>query len=464
MSNETSLIMKRRFMGRILESGLLIIAVALGVGAAASGLSLMFHTKEYSQNLLNSAEYKEIVVTTRANVEDMTYPVVEKTPNTTTLTTADLKAGEIIDEVLYSYVVSSSHIRLVTEESTNMGFPREGGANPPQENANPENSNGSSSNEMQPGPPEGGDNMGQISEMLETFEDIKENPDYLVPEVEEIEGVEVTAQFFDAWGINAQDGSLFTSSDYTGSSNIIVLGSEMAKTLNTGNYNSVIGKKIVAWDKVYKVVGVLEETGSKYDNYYVTPKKEVSNSFFMRRFGDTQLRFYVDNVNQLDTTATQLSDWFTTQYGEGQVEISNPREEASKVVSRNNGISFLILFLSLAGLFIASVNVSNILMSRSLRMKKHVGILKALGASKKNILMIFVKEALLITSIGSVLGTFLALPLSITMEESLGLGDVSWVYIIIGVFMSSILTLIFSVLPARQSVDIEAAEAMRSAG
>jgi hypothetical protein len=95
MASETSLIMKRRFFGRILESGLLIIAVALGVGVAASGLSLMFHTREYSSNLLNAAEYKEIVVTTRANIEDMTYPAVEKTPNTTRLTTKDLEAGAV---------------------------------------------------------------------------------------------------------------------------------------------------------------------------------------------------------------------------------------------------------------------------------------------------------------------------------------------------------------------------------
>jgi ABC-type antimicrobial peptide transport system permease subunit len=118
----------------------------------------------------------------------------------------------------------------------------------------------------------------------------------------------------------------------------------------------------------------------------------------------------------------------------------------------------------LAGLFIASVNVSNILMSRSIRMKKHVGILKALGGSKKSILMLFVKEALVITITGSILGTLLAIPLSITMEKSLGLGEVSWIYIIAGVCLSSVLTLMFSVFPAKQSMNIEASEAMRTAG
>jgi len=46
----------------------------------------------------------------------------------------------------------------------------------------------------------------------------------------------------------------------------------------------------------------------------------------------------------------------------------------------------------------------------------------------------------------------------------LGLGEVSWFYILIGVLLSSLLTLLFSVIPARQNSGIEAAEAMRSAG
>ncbi|QEN03392.1 ABC transporter permease [Thiospirochaeta perfilievii] len=475
MSNETNLIMKRRFISRILESGLLIIAVALGVGAAASGLSLMFHTKDYSEDLLNSATYKEVVVTTRANLEDMDYPVIEKTPNTTVLTVSDLEAGDLIDDVLFSYVVSSSRIKLITEDSStgNFGGP-EGRSNGQETSTNntdiqkPTTDGGveqpaQDSPGDQQAPPEGpgGDFREQMDE---TLQKMKDNPDYLLSEEEELNGAQVTSQFFLAWEFEAETGSLFADSDYSSNGNPIILGSELAKKINTNNLDDLTGKKIASWGNVYTVVGVLAETGTKYDNRFLTPKKSVSNNAFMRMFGDTQLRFYVDDVTLLDSTVSQLETWFESQYGEGQVIVSNPRNEATKVVSRNSGISFLILFLSLAGLFIASVNVSNILMSRSLRMKKHVGILKALGASKNSIMMLFVKEAVLITVIGSILGTFLALPLSMTMEESLGLGEVSWFYIILGVVLSSMLTLLFSVLPARQSMNIEAAEAMRSAG
>ncbi|MCD6397052.1 MAG: FtsX-like permease family protein, partial [Spirochaetaceae bacterium] len=196
------------------------------------------------------------------------------------------------------------------------------------------------------------------------------------------------------------------------------------------------------------------------DTIYGDDEKFQMRSRFMNR----QLRFAVTNPSDLDSAAILLKEWFEKAYGEGQIAVSNPREEAAKLVARNRGISMLILFLSMAGLFIASVNVSNILMSRSLRMKKHVGILKALGASKATILKLFTGEAIFITITGSLVGMGLAFPLTRAMEGSLDLGKGSFWNILAGVGLSSILTLIFSIVPAWQNSGVNAAEAMRSSG
>ena len=92
MSKESNLIMKRRFLGRILESGLLIIAVALGVGAAASGLSLFFHTNKYNNELLKSPEYREIIASSNNFLADMDVPVAERENNQyVSLSTNDLR-------------------------------------------------------------------------------------------------------------------------------------------------------------------------------------------------------------------------------------------------------------------------------------------------------------------------------------------------------------------------------------
>lgn len=437
MTNEPNLIIKRRFTSRILESGLLIIAVALGVGAASSGLSLLFHTNEYSKSLLASPEYREVVVSTKTNRDDMAEPAILKGDDVSIkLTTSDLKAGELIPSISFSYVTNGDRLHFLTEESISRESRRD-------------------------------NNEEDTADKLKSFEEAKNNPDYLMPEVDELNGYEVTPQFFTAWDMDTVIGSLFTSKDYTANNKYIILGSEVATLLAGEIYDvaDLINKKIITTDSSYTVVGILKSTDSLYDNYYFTPIKEVSESSRFRSNGDDQqLRFSVLDPEELDSTSVMLQEWFDATYNEGQVIVSNPRAEATRIVNRNRGISILILFLSLAGLFIASVNVSNILMSRSMRMKKHVGILKALGASKRDIVKLFTNEALVITIIGSILGTGIAIPLSKAMQDSLDLGEISWLYILIGVLLSSLLTLLFSVIPARQNTDIEAAVAMRSAG
>jgi putative ABC transport system permease protein len=174
-----------------------------------------------------------------------------------------------------------------------------------------------------------------------------------------------------------------------------------------------------------------------------------------------QLRFTVTDPGDLGPVSLLLQDWFEEQYGSGQVVVTNPRAEAEQLMDRNSGISYLILFLSLAGLFIASVNVSHILLGRALRMRRNIGILKALGSSRRGIVDLFTAEAVMITLGGALLGILLALPLSRIMTEALEIGSGSILYLILGILLSWILTFAFSVVPALQGARIEAAEAMR---
>ena len=97
-------------------------------------------------------------------------------------------------------------------------------------------------------------------------------------------------------------------------------------------------------------------------------------------------------------------------------------------------------------------------------MKKYVGILKALGASNKNVMNLFTSEALAITLIGAVLGTIIAFPLSNAMKTALGLNEGTFLFIMAGVLLSSMLTFTFSIIPSFQNSGFEAAEAMRASG
>ena len=252
----------------------------------------------------------------------------------------------------------------------------------------------------------------------------------------------------------------------TGTASLVVLGSKLAETIagSPEEVPELIGKKLLAREGLYTVVGVLEASDEAHSEIYFTPYQDSvagSAGQFRRRFMDTQLIFSVDDPQNLNSASALLSDWFSSEFGDDQVIITNQREAAQRTIARNTGISVLILVLSLSGLLIACVNISNILMSRALRMKKYTGILMALGSSQRGILKLYALEALAVSLLGSVIGSVLAIPLSRSMQSSLDIGGNSVLYIMAGIVIAGIITFVFSVAPGYQNSRVIPAEAMR---
>ena len=102
----------RSILGRPVESLLLIIGIALGIGATAAGVALAARTAAQSTELLSSTQYREIVVTAREESEDMDLPAeVQLSTDRIVLTTADLSARDDVPDVEFAYVSNPMGIR-----------------------------------------------------------------------------------------------------------------------------------------------------------------------------------------------------------------------------------------------------------------------------------------------------------------------------------------------------------------
>jgi ABC-type antimicrobial peptide transport system permease subunit len=459
MLSEPFKIIFRRFVNRLTESGLLIISVALGVGAFAAGGTLFVNVINENNQVLNSPSYKEIVISTREESDSMEVPVKEKLLNEDAiLAQSDLTAAEMIPSISYSYIMNSTRLRMINEDfqeqANNFATPEQ----------NNESSEDGGDTQVQPNNPQD-----RLDELLgDGFDSILSDNSIVLSDEDEISGYKVTSQFFDAWDITAAAGSLFSSVDYNQTNSLVILGSEFAKTLieDDEDVSSLIGKRMLALQGYQTIVGVLEETDTSYDYQFFSPYSDNTSSgefSQIRRLSqNTQLRFSVSDPEDLDTVSQTLEQWFTSEYGEGQIIVTNPRVEAEQTVDRNSGISILLLVLALSGLFISSVNISHILLSRTLRMKKHVGILMALGATKKNINLLFSLEALMIIVIGTVLGVLIAIPINSQMQSALELTISSNYMILISALASAVLIYCFTIIPIRRFDRIKPADAMRT--
>jgi hypothetical protein len=470
MAKEAVKVIARRFTARMLESGLLVLAVALGVGATAAGFSLLANTQKVGADMLASPAYREIVVATQTKADDMEAPAVLKpSKDNVILTASDLTVAQSVPGVKYAYVSSGTELRFLNQKAitqmASMG-PGPGGAAPAASTAAKSTTASSGTTKAATG-----NNGGFRPPSEDELTKAKAEADVFITDVDQLRGSAVTPQYFSAWGLKAATGSLFADSEsQSDTTTLVVLGANAATQIaGTGNDpKTLVGKKILTWEGYASVVGILAVSGTDtIDNSFFTPyQTPAADSGFgppRRMSFNVQLRFSVSNPGQLEKAAASLSSLLSQTYSTDQLVVSNPRAEAQKLIDRNTGIGVLILFLALAALFIASVNVSHILMSRGLRMRKGVGILMALGASKTSVLQLFAGEGVFLSTAGSLLGALLAWPLSQTMESALGLSSSSLVFLAAGVAGAWVLNLVFSILPAVQNSQIPPADAMRAA-
>lgn len=446
MFSEPFKIIFRRFVDRLTESGFLIISVALGVGAFAASGTLFVNVVNQNDELLNSPTYKEIVVSTRAEKETMEFPVEETLlSDDTILTQSDLNISQMIPSIDYAYIMNNTRLKMINESFINDSDNFQHFQQIKAINESPSNE----------------------THIDENIDDALDDKSIVKSDADEISGYEITFEFFDAWNLSTEYGSLFSTNDYSSTNSLIILGSELAKTLldDDEDLSSLIGKRLLAMQGYQTIVGILEDSNSTYDYQFFLPYNDLSNNIgfsqLRKNFMNTQLRFSVSDSTQLESVSSMLEQSFESEFGKNQVIISNPRFEAEQTVARNAGISILILLLAISGLFISSINIAHILLSRTLRMKKHVGILMALGATRKQINKLFSLEAIMIIVLGTVLGLFIAIPINRQMQSALNLTINSNWTILVSAFVSSILIFSFTLIPIRRFDRIKPADAMR---
>ncbi|MCY4377274.1 MAG: ABC transporter permease [Spirochaetaceae bacterium] len=283
------------------------------------------------------------------------------------------------------------------------------------------------------------------------------------PQIDFVEGWEVTPEFFAAWGLAAAEGDVFQASDVDRGEPLLVLGSTLGSTLFEDGES--VGRQVLSRNQLYRIIGVLEPSGTEVDSLAFSPAVIAAGQFqgFGGRFRAlrTNLRFMVEDPDQLEEARAQLVNWFDSSHGVGAVAISVPREEAEATADRNGRLATVILFLALSALLIAAVNVTNIFFSRAVRKRRTVGILKAVGASIRQVFTVFFLEALAIGAVGAAVGLGLSALLSRLMEETIGFGALQIGLIVVGVLVSWGIVAVFNVVPASAAARVPAAEAIR---
>jgi putative ABC transport system permease protein len=258
-------------------------------------------------------------------------------------------------------------------------------------------------------------------------------------------------------------GSYFRETDVDTRRRVVVLGSQVAGRLFPGV--DPLGRQVAIAGVRFRVVGVFEEIGSTFG---VSRDEEVHIpvTAAQRLFG----------VNRIDGLAVKASSADQVEPLQGELvaalQEKYPGEEFSAVTQTQilgtigRILSLLTLVLAaIAGisLLVGGVGVSNIMLVSVRERTREIGLRKALGARQRDILQQFLIEAVLLTTIGGLIGIGLGIGASLAIDAASPLPAlIAWWSPVLAFGVSVGVGVFFGVAPARRAGRLDPVVALRT--
>lgn len=489
----------RYIRGRLVESILIIAAIAVGVSLVAAMAAFWGDYNAQTDTLLSHPAYREVIAEVVGRESELTAPVAAFTPEAFgefAFGTENLDlALQTVPGIQYAYLADRSRLRAGISDRLRNAIASGSIAAPGAGNAPGGGTTGGGTRAADGAPdageggsPAGGGRGATVGGTVDAttpgsaagfdLEQLLQPDGDLITDLpaEWVGTVRATEQFFRAYQLEAATGSVFTDEDVAEGNRIMVLGSTLAQTLFPGE--DPVGKRAVFGIQTYTIIGVLEangvrdvETGLTADQVAFVPNAEAQVSFGGRQVSLNQppqtLRFAVEDVRDIAVAADQLTAFFDAEYGEGVIRVTAPVEAAAVERERLGRVLVVVLFLAAAALFIAAINLFNLMLMRVIKRTKSVGINRALGASRRDVFASFVNESAVMTVFGMIVGlaaspyVYRLLASSLVSGPVAGL-DASWPLLLAGALLATAVSMVFGIWPARQASQIDASLAIRT--
>jgi putative ABC transport system permease protein len=219
-----------------------------------------------------------------------------------------------------------------------------------------------------------------------------------------------TASYLTAHAYKLQEGSSFTSADVSGHKRVAVIGQTIVQELFGGQ--SAVGQNIKVNGSNYDVVGVLQSKGTNgatnQDDVVMAPISTVQDSLTgLGAIGSI-------TVEAKSESALNAAEGEVTQILEERHKITNTAEPGFQVLNQGSLLSTSSssssVFTTLLGevaaisLLVGGIGVMNIMLVSVTERTREIGIRKAIGARRSDILTQFLTEAVLVSLIGGITG------------------------------------------------------------
>ncbi|MGE5633091.1 MAG: ABC transporter permease [Caulobacteraceae bacterium] len=265
--------------------------------------------------------------------------------------------------------------------------------------------------------------------------------------------------------VDAQFGRFLTQNDIDSMQKVAVVGTAVVNDIFEGG--NPLGKKIKINGQMFSVVGVLQEKDNGQDSgaddtviIPITVAQRLFSSATIRNFA-----VQATSPDTVDTAMDKLEAFLTKTYKNSDAfRVFNQAEMLSSLDSMTGTMTAVLAGIAAISLIVGGIGIMNIMLVSVTERTREIGIRKAIGAKRKNILVQFLIEAIIVTGIGGLMGVLIGLSIIHFIIGGLSLVpevySLTWIILSFGI--SLIVGVVFGLFPAFKAASLNPIEALRS--
>ncbi|HKV03778.1 MAG TPA: ABC transporter permease [Candidatus Acidoferrales bacterium] len=284
--------------------------------------------------------------------------------------------------------------------------------------------------------------------------------------------VGVTRGFQEIRNLIIVRGRYFDNDDFASVSKVCVLSEHLAETALPGE--NPIGQNIHVGELTFNVIGVFaERIGTFGQSEIRTDSVLVPFPLVKYYTGDefvVTLYAQADRPEDVPLATQAVAQVLQARHRPGaEYDIEN----LSSILETSRNISLamtvVLLLIAMLALLISGIGIMNIMLVSVTERTREIGIRKAIGARRKEILYQFLLEAILISGVGALIGIAIAVAIPFLLEALVrflpvpgGLSiPISWLSVVFAFVVSCSTGVLFGFLPARTAAQLQPVESLR---
>lgn len=228
--------------------------------------------------------------------------------------------------------------------------------------------------------------------------------------------VGVSDNYMSVNNLGLQQGRFIAAEDDLERRRIVVLGADLAEILFPGEGSEILEKNITISGRKYEVVGVLKRLGDSIQNVNIDEAVilpyQIAVKYALGNGVNPRITAISKDIKSVPLAIIEINDILKEMHTKSAGELFQVKDAGSKLVAAADTaktMSILLVSIAIIVLIVGGIGIMNVLFVSIKERTREIGILKAIGSKRRDILMQFLLESMIISAAGGMIGILLGI-------------------------------------------------------